>query len=130
MSLKVFGFFVVIMALASPSSIYAQDTSKVTFLIGLIGAYNFVSYNSAAFPILNEVPQFFLAQNGTGHDPSFGISGEFPLSSDMHDFFVIEALYDSKSANFNTIYVPHPDTTINITSVNLAATLRYILTLP
>ncbi len=127
MSLKILCFSIIVLAFAS-TTIHAQDSSRIKFLIGPIGGYNLVTYHSDEFGILAVAPTWFTAQNGSGKDLSFGISGEIPLSSDMHDFFVVEALYDSKSGNFNTMMGQKPDTpSVNITSTNLATSLKYIL---
>ena len=122
MSLKVLGFFVVVVALASPSLSYAQDSSSVKFLIGPIGGFNIISYNTNVFPTLSSEPSNFIAQDGSGIASFFGISSEIPLSSDMHDFLVLEASYDSKSSGFVTYNGPFSDT-----STALSASLKYIL---
>jgi hypothetical protein len=127
MSLKILCFSIIVLTFTSPS-IHAQDSSGIKFLIGPIGGYNLVTYRSDQFGILDVDPAWFIAQNGSGKDFSFGISGEFPLSSDMHDFLIVEALYDSKSGNFNSNFGQKPDTSsLNITSANEAASLRYVL---
>ena len=103
MSLKVFGFFFVALAVASPSPIYAQDSSRVTFLIGPIGGYNDVAYNTDLFPILNSEPSYYEVENGTGQRFFFGLSFNLPLDTGLHNFFVFEALYDSKSGDFGNL---------------------------
>lgn len=39
------------------------------FLVGPVGGINLVAYNSSAFPVLNEEPSCFQAQNGSGVAP-------------------------------------------------------------
>ncbi len=121
---------------------HAQDsTARPRFLIGVMGGYNQEFYRSNAFPILNSVPDDFLAQNGSGHGYFWGANYEDPLSQEMHHFFILEVGYASKPGTFtlhssspwpDTIGVdplsgsqPH-DTVVAITAEALTATLSYI----
>ncbi len=70
------------------------------WLIGPVGGINLVSYKTNSFAILNSEPTCFQAQNGSDVAPFFGLSAEFPLSSTMQNFIIVEALYDSKSSKF------------------------------
>ncbi len=123
-SLKRLCFVITVLALASPS-IHAQDSNGIKFLIGPIGSYNKVSYKTNTLPFTTESSPDLLGifQNGSGWDPSFGISCEIPMSKDIHSFWILEALYDSKSANFGTV----ADATVADTTYSLGATLSYIL---
>jgi hypothetical protein len=124
MSLKILCFSIIVLTFTSPS-IHAQDSSGIKFLIGPIGGYNKVSYKTNAMPFTTESSPDLLGvyQNGSGWDPSFGISCEIPASCDMHSFWILEALYDSKSADFGTV----ADATVADTNYSLSARLAYIL---
>jgi hypothetical protein len=75
------------------------------FLVGPVGGINLVAYNSSEFPVLNEEPSCFQAQNGSGVAPWGGISLEFPLgnANEMQSFIVGEVIYNSQSSDFTSI---------------------------
>src|ERR1017187_171062 len=75
------------------------------FLVGPVGGINLVAYNSDAFPVLNEEPSCFQAQNGSGVAPWGGISLEFPRgnANEMQSFIVGEVIYNSQSSNFTPV---------------------------
>lgn len=73
------------------------------FLIGPIGGINLVTYSTSAFPILNQEPDCFQAQNGSDVAPFAGLSAEIPLGQGMKNFIIAEAIYDSKSSKFTSI---------------------------
>jgi len=115
----------------------ARAQRYVKWLVGPEGGYNFVIYRSDAFPILNELPHSFLAQNGTGNGYFWGLSGEYPLDTNMRHFLILEAGFDSKPGTFSnlspssgsTIVVEHngqnSDTMVIVTSVSLWTKLSY-----
>lgn len=70
------------------------------FLIGPAGGLNLVSYNTSAFPMLEEEQTCFTAQNGSGVAPWGGITAEIPLGSTMQNFIVGEVLFDSRQGKF------------------------------
>ena len=91
--------------LFSANSLFAQGDVLAPsggggFLIGPVGGINLVNYKTDVFPILSSEPTCFTAQNGSDIAPFFGLTAEIPLTDNMHDFIVVEALYDSKSSKF------------------------------
>ncbi|HEX5315947.1 MAG TPA: hypothetical protein VFX22_04775, partial [Candidatus Kapabacteria bacterium] len=95
-TLACLGVFVVSLLLAT--SAHAQQ--HVAWLVGPEGGYNFVMYKSVAFPVLNDHPNFYFAQNGKGNGYFCGLSGEDPLDANMHNFLIVEAGFDSKPGTF------------------------------
>ncbi len=92
-----------------------EPTEGTGFLIGPMGGINLVSYKTASFAMLNSEPTCFTAQNGSDIAPFFGLDAMIPLSSTMQTFFILEALYDSKSSKFT----PTNNTRTNIpTKIN------------
>jgi len=90
---------------------YAQQMSDMrsyapsethAFFVGVSGGVNYVMYKSASFPIFNSQPTCFTTQNGSGVSPLLGLNMEIPVNAYMHGFIIVEALYDSKSAAFNS----------------------------
>jgi hypothetical protein len=72
------------------------------WLVGPVGGVNLVSYKTDQFAILSEEPQCFTAQNGSDVAFHAGLTAEIPLTDNMQNFIVAEALYDSKSSKFTT----------------------------
>jgi hypothetical protein len=89
-----------LLAQESPKGDVLAPSEGVGFLIGPMGGINLVSYKTASFAILNSEPTCFTAQNGSDVAPFFGLDAQFPLSSSMQSFIVVEGLYDSKSSKF------------------------------
>lgn len=127
--------------LFSANSVFAQvgdvlNPSEGTgFLIGPIGGINLVSYKTDEFAVLSSEPDCFKAQNGSDIAPFFGLTAEFPLTQNMQDFIIVEALYDSKSSKFTTTNNSRVDIptkvngnvqTGNVTTTE-TATLTYLL---
>ena len=100
----------ILAALGIASSASAQQGNVLNpivqtgFLIGPIGGINLVAYNTDAFPILNSEASCFTAQNGSDIAPWGGLTFEYPLgnSTELQNFIVVEALYDSKSSKFTS----------------------------
>lgn len=70
------------------------------WLIGPIAGMNLVSYSTDAFPMIQEEANCFMAQNGSGVAPFFGLTAAFPLSSTYQNFIVGEVIYDSRQGKF------------------------------
>ncbi|MFI5201497.1 MAG: hypothetical protein ACHQNE_03840 [Candidatus Kapaibacterium sp.] len=104
----------------------ASAQRHVAFLVGPESGYNYITYRSDAFPVLGSEPKYYLVQNGIGHGYFWGLSGEDPLDTNMHHFFILEAGYDSKPGTFTTLSGGPPDTATSITGVKLWTTLSYI----
>ena len=104
------------------STLWAQDSSKVKFLIGPIAGYGSVAYNTNEFPALPSRPTFFIEENGWAPSHFFGISAQIPVISGMDKFLILEAVYDSKSANFSS-----GAGMANDSLINLSASLSYVL---
>jgi hypothetical protein len=109
--------------LVSASSIWAQSSGP-RILIGPIGGYNNVAYNTDVFPILNSEPSYYEVENGTGHGFFFGLSCNLPLDTGLHNFFVLEALYDSKPGDFTNL---NGSRVGSDSSYFLSASLSYLL---
>ncbi|MEP7234365.1 MAG: hypothetical protein ABI778_03625 [Ignavibacteriota bacterium] len=93
----------------SAESLFAQSGGDVLnpdegggFLIGPIAGINLVSYKTDEFAILNSEPTCFTAQNGSDIAPFFGLTAMIPLGSEMQNFIILQAIYDSKSSKFTT----------------------------
>lgn len=85
----------------------AQDDGDVIdpvqptgWLIGPIAGMNLVSYSTNAFPMIQEEANCFMAQNGSGVAPFFGLTAEFPLSLTYQNFIVGEVIFDSRQGKF------------------------------
>jgi hypothetical protein len=115
-------FFAAFLLMFIASSLWAQDSSKVKFLIGPVVGYNGVAYNTSEFTPPESNPDFDVVQNGNAGTQFFGISAQIPVISGMDKFLIIEGLYDSKSADFNSFGLVHGDSLIN-----LSASLSYVL---
>ena len=115
-------FFAAFLLMFIASSLWAQDSSKVKFLIGPVVGYSGVGYSTSEFPAIASKPSFFIEQNGNGVSQFFGISAEIPVSSGMDKFLIIEGIYDMKSAAFGSISQTGGDSTIN-----MSASLSYVV---
>ncbi len=104
------------------SSLLAQDSSKVKFLIGPVVGYNGVVYSTSEFSPLASRPGFFIVENGQAGSQFWGISAEIPIISGMDKFLIIEGIYDSKTSDFSAL-----DAVSNDSSITLSASLSYIL---
>lgn len=113
----------------------AQEASSPSgqnlgFLIGPVGGVNFTAYTTDKFNIASP-PSEIIALNGDGSGASLGINLEFPLASNLHHFFIVEALLDSKAGDFISIngMAAYPDTPVtNMTAfVSESASLLYLL---
>ena len=87
--------------LFSANSLWAQSSGP-SLLIGPIVGYNGVTYNTNAFGPPNSLPEFDNIINGIGGAQYAGISVIWPILKMNQNFFVVEALYDSKSASFTS----------------------------
>jgi hypothetical protein len=107
------------------------------FLVGPVGGINLVAYNSAAFPVLNEEPTCFQAQNGSDIAPWGGLSLEFPLgnANELQSFIVGEVLYNSQSSKFTSVNLAQAATPTKLNDhvdgastvqTSLAAQLSYL----
>jgi len=112
-------------ALFCAATVHSQQ--HVTFLIGPMADYNFVSYRTDAFPTLDDYPTSFLVQNGTGRGYFAGLSAEDPLSAKMRHFLIFEVGYDTKPATFTSISGGPPDTMLSFNSTTLSTELSYVM---
>jgi hypothetical protein len=72
------------------------------WLVGPVGGLNLVSYKTDPFAVLSTEPDCFQAQNGSDVAFHAGLTAEVPLTDNMQNFIVFEALFDSKSSKFTT----------------------------
>jgi hypothetical protein len=93
--------------LLSPGVASAQEGGDVInpeqasgWLIGPIAGMNLVSYSTAAFPMIQEEKNCFMAMNGSGVAPFFGLTAAFPLSPTYQNFIVGEVIFDSRQGKF------------------------------
>lgn len=77
-----------------------RPESETGFLVGPIGGMNLVAYSTSSFAMIQEEPDCFKAQNGSGIAPFAGITAEFPLSPAMQNFIVGEIIFDSRQGKF------------------------------
>jgi hypothetical protein len=116
--------FAVFGMLFTASNVSAQSSGPC-FFIGPIAGYNGVAYNTGAFGPPNSLPGFENIENGAGGTQFIGVSALIPFFKGYQNFFVVEALYDSKSAPFSTISATSysPGT---LTGVAFSASLDYL----
>jgi hypothetical protein len=76
------------------------DSVHPRWLIGALGGYNLIAYNTDEFSIPGTEPGFRNAQNASGHDWLSGGALEIPLDRSMENFIVFEVSYDGKDADF------------------------------
>jgi hypothetical protein len=88
--------------LFSASSLCAQSSGP-SFFIGPIVGYNGVAYTTGAFGPPNSLPGFENIENGAGGTQFVGVSALIPFFNGYQNFFVVEVIYDSKSAAFTTV---------------------------
>ncbi len=93
--------------LMTSSTASAQDDGDVIdpvqasgWLIGPIAGMNLVSYSTNAFAMIEAEADCFMAQNGSGVAPFFGLTAAFPLSPSYQNFIVGEVIYDSRQGKF------------------------------
>jgi hypothetical protein len=72
-------------------------------LVGPVGGINLVTYSTSEFPIIDEEPTCFQAQNGSDVAPFGGLTVAIPLGTGMQSFIIGEAIYDSKSSKFTSV---------------------------
>lgn len=77
-----------------------EPTDPTGWLIGPIAGMNLVSFSTNAFPMIQQEKDCFMAQNGSGIAPFFGLTAEFPLSLTYQNFIVGEVIYDGRSGKF------------------------------
>jgi hypothetical protein len=77
-----------------------EPTDPTGWLIGPIAGMNLVSFSTDPFPMIQQEKDCFMAQNGSGVAPFFGLTAEFPLSLSYQNFIVGEVIYDSRQGKF------------------------------
>jgi len=112
--------------LASSTSLLAQSSGP-SFFVGPIVGHNGVAYNTNVFGPPNSLPGFENTQNGTGGTQFAGVSAMFPLSTRFNNFFVVEVIYDSKSAPFTQMTRGTSYQIWTISGESMSASLDYLL---
>jgi hypothetical protein len=77
-----------------------EPTEATGWLIGPIAGMNLVSYSTNAFPMIEAEADCFMAQNGSGIAPFFGLTAAFPLGPTYQNFIVGEVIFDSRQGKF------------------------------
>ena len=102
-----------LLAFLSATNARAQDSARhPSFLIGAIGGYELVAYNTNAFPVLNSRPWWIMADNGQGSGFYAGLSAEHNLIIPKNLYYLVEFEFDSKPANFSFVNRAPGDTEV------------------
>ncbi|SRR5581483_6797676 len=118
-------FFLQVGATIFSSKTNAQSAHGI--FIGPFTDYNSVVYRTNLFGPPNSLPGFEMFENGSGSSWTEGVSALFPLFGNFQNFFVLEAAYDSKSANLTGIDLGTSYKIGTISFLRMAPTLGYVL---
>jgi hypothetical protein len=116
--------------LLASDQVRAQEASTASwgFGIGVIGGVNLVAYDTRPFPMIDTLPEYFVAINGSGSTHILGVSCELPISLSHRSSVIIDLLTDSKSSRITAIAGARMiSNERRITNVSMSTDLDYLM---